>query len=60
MFFLKLKDNAMEMKDLIVPSGVICVHCGANRCVPCTVHFGKKIIKGSWFCPDCGRTFSAG
>lgn len=39
----------MKIKDLVVPSGVICVHCGANRCVPCTVHFGKKIIKDSGF-----------
>ena len=52
--------NIMDIKDLIVPSGVICVHCGANRCVPSTIHFGKTIIKAEWFCPDCGRTFSAG
>lgn len=50
----------MEIKDLVVPSGVICVHCEANRCVPCTVHFGKKTIKGSWFCPDCGRILVPG
>lgn len=48
----------MEVKDLQVPSGVICVRCGDNRCVPCNVHIGDGYVeKNRWFCPYCHSVF---
>ena len=34
----------MEVKDLQVPSGVVCVRCGDNRCVPCNIHLGDGYV----------------
>lgn len=45
-----------SMKNVCVK----CVHCSKSRVEPCTINFGKEIVRGKWFCPDCGRTFSAG
>lgn len=49
---------AMEVKDLQVPSGVVCVRCGDNRCVPCNIHLGDGyVVKNRWFCPYCHSVF---